>query len=301
MRSRPARDGQRIRSAATPTSAHILRVLPYRGAFGDERPPALRELALPPGPMPGRDGLRPLKAWRYVGIFSPELMMCLASARIGGARQSFWAVWDRQAGRLHERTTRGAGAVLLAPGRAQVDDRGLQLELTLEETAGVETVCPSGRSYAWTRKQGGIRAQGTIAIPGAGVRTVDARAVIDDTSAYYERHTNWRWSAGVGATPDGRELAWNLVHGVNDPPRGSERTVWIDGEPAEVGAVRFAADLTAVAGLRFNAEATREQRQNLVLVRSRYRQPFGTFSGEPAPGIELASGYGVMEEHDVWW
>jgi hypothetical protein len=38
--------------------------LPYRGTFGQPRPAALCGLALPPAPMPGRDGLRPLKAWR---------------------------------------------------------------------------------------------------------------------------------------------------------------------------------------------------------------------------------------------
>jgi len=53
--------------------------------------------------------------------------------------------------------------------------------------------------------------------------------------------------------------------------------------------------------LRFSAEAVRERRENRLLLRSSYRQPCGTFSGELAPGIELASGYGVMEEHDVWW
>jgi hypothetical protein len=282
-------------------NAHIQTVSPHRGAFGEPRPPALRELALPPAPMPSRDRLRPLKAWRYVGVFTPELMVCLAAVRIGPARQSFWAVWDRQASRLHERTTLGAGAVELRAGRAQVHDQDVALDLVLEETAGVETVCPSGRSYAWTRKQGGIRAHGTIAIAGAGVRTLDARAVIDDTAAYYQRHTSWRWSAGVGVTADGRELAWNLVDGVNDPAHDSERTIWIDGEPAEVGPVRFDADLSAVGGLRFSAEAAREQRQNLLLLRSRYRQPFGSFSGQLAPGVALASGYGVMEEHDVWW
>jgi hypothetical protein len=39
---------------------------------------------------------------------------------------------------------------------------------------------------------------------------------------------------------------------------------------------------------------------NMVLMRSDYRQPFGTFAGT-LPGIELAEGYGVMETHDVWW
>ena len=40
---------------------------------------------------------------------------------------------------------------------------------------------------------------------------------------------------------------------------------------------------------------------NLLLMRSRYRQPFGTFSGMLPGGIELAQGYGVMEAHDVHW
>jgi hypothetical protein len=132
-------------------------------------------------------------------------------------------------------------------------------------------------------------------------RNVDARAVIDDTAAYYERHTAWSWSAGVGRARDGRELAWNLVSGVNDPPTNSERTVWIDGEPYEAPPCTFASDLSAVNGLRFHSEAVRERGENLLLIRSRYRQPFGTFSGQLPGGTQLAEGYGVMEAHDVWW
>jgi hypothetical protein len=65
--------------------------------------------------------------------------------------------------------------------------------------------------------------------------------------------------------------------------------------------VRFAPDLSGVGELHFSAEATREHRQNLLLVRSRYRQPFGTFAGRLPDGSALAAGFGVMEEHDVWW
>jgi hypothetical protein len=249
--------------------------------------------------MPARQGLRSLKAWRYVGVYGPELMLCLASIRIGPARQSFWAVWDRASQRLHERTRIGPSAVLLPPGRARVRDRSLELDLRLDEGPGIESVCPSANSYAWTRKQGGVRAHGWIAINGRR-REIDARAVIDDTAAYYRRHTSWRWSAGVGQAADGRRLAWNLVSGVNDPPQHSERTAWIDGEPSEVEPVSFDPQLNGVGGLRFAAESTRCQHQNLLLVRSSYRQPFGTFAGELA-GVTLADGYGVMEEHDVFW
>jgi hypothetical protein len=56
-----------------------------------------------------------------------------------------------------------------------------------------------------------------------------------------------------------------------------------------------------VAGLRFTAEATRAHRQNLVLMRQDYEQPFGTFAGALPGAGELREGYGVMERHDVLW
>jgi hypothetical protein len=275
-------------------------LVPYRGVFGERRPNRLETLALPPAHMPPRQGTRPLKAWRYVGVYGPELMLCAGTVRIGPARQAFWAVWDRIANRLHEHTALGRAAVRLDRGRVQVRERDVGLDIELEETAGIETVCPSGDSYAWTRKQLGIKARGVVSLDGQP-RTIAARAVIDDTAAYYERHTSWRWSAGVGDAKDGRPVAWNLVSGVNDPARSSERTVWVDGNVTEPPQCTFAPDLTELDGLRFSAEATRERRDNLLLVRSSYRQPFGTFSGELPGGVELAEGYGVMEDHDVWW
>jgi hypothetical protein len=254
--------------------------------------------------MPARQGLRPLKAWRYVGVYGPSLMLCAGVVRIGAARQAFWAVWDRSEGRLYERTVIGPAAartVSLDYGRLRVRSAdGVEVDLTLDETRGIETVCPSGTSYAWTRKQGGIRAHGTVIVSGQS-HEIDARAIVDDTAAYYERHVHWNWCAGVGVATDGRSLAWNLVAGVNDPAWNSERTVWVDGTPSEVGPSTFAPDLSAVDDLRFAAEASRERRENLLIVRSSYRQPFGTFTGSLPGGLHLAEGYGVMEDHEVWW
>ncbi len=255
--------------------------------------------------MPARQGLHALKAWRYVGVYGPELMLCAAAVRIGPARQSFWAIWDRRDRRLLERTAFGRGAVRLTAGRLRIDDRDVAVDLALDERAGIETVCPSGASYAWTRKQGGVRAYGTAVLSGRQ-HVIDGRAVIDDTAAYYERHTRWHWSAGVGTAVDGRAVAWNLVAGVNDPPTGSERTVWIDGDPREVGPCVFAEDLSSArfsegGAIVFAPEAERERRDNLLLLRSHYRQPFGTFAGELPGRVEFAKGYGVMEAHDVFW
>ena len=101
-------------------------------------------------------------------------------------------------------------------------------------------------------------------------------------------------------------MAWNLVDGVHDDPRASERTLWVGGEPRELGPNRFAADLSSVAfdeggRLDFSEWAAREENVDYLLMKSRYRQPFGTFSGELPGGLPLQEGYGVMEDHDVHW
>lgn len=285
---------------------------PYRGLFAAARPPALAGLALPPARMPLRRGARPLKQWRYVGVYGPELMVCAGAVRVGVAHQAFWAVWERAARRLHERTRLSRGGVRLSmdePGRLHVSDKAggvaIEIDLTFDETDGVETVSPHGRAYAWTRKQGGVPARGTVRI-GDAVHALDALAVVDDSAGYHARRTDWRWSAGVGRTADGRSAAWNLVDGVHDAQAGSERTLWLDGEPAEAAPAFFAADLSTVrtrdgGDLRFASEAVRSRDENMLLVRSSYRQPFGTFSGRLPGGVELAEGYGVMEQHTAVW
>ncbi|HEV2997704.1 MAG TPA: DUF2804 family protein, partial [Solirubrobacteraceae bacterium] len=235
-------------------------------------------------------------------------MACAASVRVGPAHEVFWALLSRADSRLIERThiLRGRRAVELAPGRLRVNDGPLRLDLALAEDAGWEALCPNGREYVWTRKQAGIRARGTISLDGRAERTIEGLAVVDDTAGYHPRFTEWRWAAGVGVDPAGRPLAFNLVEGVNDPPEGSERAVWVDGTPHEVPPVRIAADLSSILAqdgseLRFAAEAQRSRRENLLLIRSDYHAPFGTFSGLLPGGIELAHGLGVVERHRAWW
>jgi hypothetical protein len=253
-------------------------------------------------------GTRPRKRWRYVAVFCEELMACAAVVEVGPARQSFWAVLTREDGRLRERTHTLASrrAVRMAPGRLLVRDRGVALDLQWEETDGWQARCTHGRGEVWTRKQAGIRAQGTVALDGGSGRPLAGLAVVDDTAGHHARVTEWRWAAGVGTTPSGMPLAFNLVEGVNDPPAGSERAVWVAGMPHEAGPVRFAADLSRIEAadgseLHFSAEAQRARRENLLLVRSDYRAPFGTFSGTLPGGIELARGMGVMEHHRAAW
>nr|WP_282600224.1 DUF2804 family protein [Patulibacter sp. SYSU D01012] len=303
------------------------------------------------------------KRWRYVGVYGPELSVCVGLVRLGPIHQSFWAVWDREGRRLHERTRRRDAGVRLPDGAVHVRDGAVEIDLRLDLDAipAVETVTPYGRAYAWTSKRAAVPVRGTVR---AGGRTwsVDALGVVDDSGGYPPRHTAWCWSAGVGTDEAGRTVGWNLVRGIHDDPAASERTVWIDGQPQHVAPVRFAEDLSAVtdaaggaaagdagavgagdaragdaagarpvagagaavgagaaangpggrgpavaAGpargvdLRFAAEATRARRDEALVVRSAYEQPFGTFTGTLPGGVRLAEAHGVMERHTATW
>ncbi len=257
-------------------------------------------LALPPARMPLRMGTRPLKRWRYVGVYTPELMLCVGDARIGGIPQRWWAV-ALPGGQLHERTTVARGGVIVEPGRVSVRAPGVTTDLALDDAPAVETASPAGDSYIWTAKRANVGVRGTVTVDGAEHRIDAPAGFIDESAGYHPRYTAWRWSAGVGRLADGRAVGWNLVDGIHDSPRDSERTVWVDSEPHEVGPAEFAPDLSSVGGLGFSAWSAREENRNLLLLRSRYRQPFGTFTGSLPGGEELAEGFGVMEEHEAWW
>jgi hypothetical protein len=148
-----------------------------------------------------------------------------------------------------------------------------------------------------------VPVEGTVEVPGRRWQ-VSGRGVDDESAGHHERETSWRWSAGVGSAADGRAVAWNLVEGINDPPRESERAIWIDGEPAEPPPSHFdKPDEIAVDGgrsLHFTAESEHTHDDNYLLIRSRYRHRFGRFEGTLGD-VELASGLGVMEEHDARW
>lgn len=252
-------------------------------------------------PLLDRGQLR--KRWRYVALFAEELMLCAAHAEVGPLTQSFWIFWDREGRRQEERTVLlpGSSEVTLEGQRLEIDGPNLRANLRLGECAPVEVTCPSGRSWAWTRKRAGVPINGTVEVPGRRWQ-VSGRGVDDESAGHHQRRTSWRWSAGVGRAADGRDLAWNLVEGVNDPPQGSERAIWIDGTPSEPPPVHFRADGVDLAGesLDFARESEHSRDDDYLLIRSRYRHRFGSFAGSLG-GVELAEGLGVMEEHDALW
>jgi hypothetical protein len=275
--------------------------------------------------MPLRAGGAFRKQWRYVAAFAEPFHVCTARVQVGPLGQTFWAIVDRERGEIHESTRLrppGArGEVFRETARGQpapnlgrwkdsgfvdhVHAEGVRVKLRVGEGRWAEAICPAADgAYIWTRKRCDVPVGCHVRV-GDREWELDARGVEDESAGYHPRHTVWSWSAGVGRTRDGRSVGWNLVQGVNDPARNSERAIWIDGEPSEPGPVRFQ-ELESIAfddgsRLDFTREQERRASQRLPFVRYEYRQPFGTFGGSLPGGLELESGLGVMEFHDAHW
>ena len=254
-------------------------------------------------PLFASGGMR--KRWRYVGVYGSQLMLCVAQSQVGPFRQSFWLLWDRQGRRRYAgtRLRPGGSEVSMDGTRFSIQSGAVTARLELGEAAPIEAICESGRGWGWTRKRAGVPVIGTVEIEGRR-REVEALGVDDESAGYHSRRTHWHWSAGVGSTRDGDALAWNLVSGINDPPRSSERAVWLLDSAHEPAPVSFGDGDTirfdAGGELRFSSEAELSRDDNALLLRSRYRHRFGTFSGS-LDGTEIETGFGVMEEHQALW
>jgi Protein of unknown function (DUF2804) len=302
--------------------------LPWRGP-GPGRP----ELPLPPAKVPVRRRGSWRKQWRYLGAFSDEVLLCAARVGVGPIGQTFWAVWDREAAEMLERTRmlgpiargevwteaadgeEGAGRLEWAPesGAALVrieaatrgDEEPVRAFLRVGEGEWVESLCATGDDgggYTWTRKRV-VPVECDVRIGERRIRC-EASGIEDESCGYHPRHTVWDWSAGVGRTRDGRDVAWSLVSGINDPPQRSERAIWVDGRASEPAPVTFEGlDAIALDGgrLEFSAECERHKEERRAFVNYSYRQPFGTFAGTLPGGLGLERGLGVMEHHDAHW
>src|ERR687885_1946493 len=100
-----------------------------------DRLPARGPAARPPERMPLLRRGRLLKNWRYVGVYTAELMLCVGDACIGPLPQRWWAVATPD-GALHERTSLGTAGLRLGGPRAPGDSRGAKIEPELGGSDG---------------------------------------------------------------------------------------------------------------------------------------------------------------------
>lgn len=171
-----------------------------------------------------------------------------------------------------------------------------------------------------TVKQAALPVRGRVTVRGdQGSTTFDLSSGIggyDYTNGFLPRHTAWRWAFLSDRLPDGRALGMNLVAGFSgQEDRAHENALWLGDDvvsidprvritytdPAQPWQVRTG---DGAVDLRFRPLSVHREAVNLGLVRSRFIQPTGHFSGTIRAGgqtVHLHEVPGVVEDQDVVW
>ena len=265
---------------------------------------APRGSPLPPAPMPLPRGRRPLKRWRYVRRLRARADAVRGHGpRSPGSRRRSGRSGTARAGGCCERTRPAPRPASRCPtARVRVArPRGRRRSRARAAPASAVEVVSRHGALVHLDAQAPVRATGLVTLEGRTL-AVDARGLIDETAGYHARHTAWEWSAGAGIAARRRARSC----GTSSPACTTRRAAasarcGSTASRARSGPSRSPRASTPSASLRFAPEAERVRRDDLLLIASDYRQPFGTFAGTLPDGTELASGHGVMERHRARW
>jgi len=171
---------------------------------------------------------------------------------------------------------------------------------------------------AFTTKAAGLKAKGNIILNRKTFR-LDLKntfAIFDWTNGFYPRQTSWNWACGAGIARDGSQIGFNFSSGVYE--KGLlENVVWINGKPEKTDEMIFAYNpqnpslpwqiksRDGAVNLTFTPEGIRRANDNLLIIKSRFIQPCGSFNGSISTGgsspIHFSGVGGVVEEHHATW
>lgn len=273
-----------------------------------------------------------VKTWEYVAVVADDVFLAAAIAHLGYLGFAFAYAFDRNSGvcksfgaiiplamgtRVAIDPTQGGSHFSYPFGRIDIENRPRTLKMRFTGVIAAvrfEEVLPW--EVRWLTRGGGEnRTFKAMGLPASGFCEISGRrhaiaghGLLDWTVGRPARETEWRWAAGVGRAGE-TLMAWNFRTGFDDPAQ-RENVVWISGIPRQVGLATIeppredaapAVWTVSQGGLKLNFEehGQRQESLNLGLIASRYRQPWGRFSGtfEGAP----VDGYGVAEDHWARW
>jgi hypothetical protein len=144
----------------------------------------------------------------------------------------------------------------------------------------------------------------------------DSLALLDDHKGYYPYVMRWDWATSAVHT-GGHSQGFNLTRNqCRDPDRYNENCAWIDDQIGTLPAVEFTREHERAPGERwlirdrdgrvdlcFEPTVPGDVNVNAIVVRSRYRGPFGHFTGrlEPdgLPAITVDRWFGMGEDFNL--
>ena len=284
------------------------------------------------------------KRWTYAALADRRVFVGVAIVRLGYATNVLAFVFDRERSEmLADRSIIGPASFATfvddGPGcrsarfamqkaRLEVGDSGISIDLPAHRgrrpvhvvasfeparAPAIAAVVPIEGGFASATEKRIVTAHGEVFAEGRRISVEDGFGALDHTAGFLARHTMWRWALGLGRATTGESVGFNIVEGFVGE---AECAAFVEGElhPLGEGRFVFSADqplepwrLTTTCGaldLTFDPGAVHAEKKNLGVVRSRFIQPVGAFSGRlRVGGKELALSHvpGVTEDQDVVW
>ncbi|HEY8074422.1 MAG TPA: DUF2804 family protein [Labilithrix sp.] len=278
------------------------------------------------------------KKWVWAGIATEEIWIGLAVVRTGYAATAFAYAYDLAERRMLADETRIAPALAShvgddphARGALATFGRRVAIERTHEGFAiraklgklAIDATLADGRAPTalsaiaplGSRLANATEKRALLAVRGrarAGDRDISLDGALggyDYTNGLMPRHTRWRWAFALGRDDAGAPIAFNFVSGFVGE---AECAAFVDGRAHAMPEPRFSFDAPTSPwrleadgiDLVFEPGAMHAQYTNLGLVRSKFIQPAGTFSGTLRVSgrdrrVERVAG--VVEDQDVLW
>ena len=334
---READGGGRVLAAA-PTS--FLDAATGEAAYGAYAGP-MPKIEL--GALSLRDRIARRKRWVYAAITTEELWISLAVVRTGYASTLFAFAYDLVGKRmLVDRTLLGSTSAARvaddfhAPGevaqfsfgktRLALSRRGsrldvhlrmknLEVDASIDESVGppaISAIAKLGeRLLNATEKRVLLGVTGRARCGAREIALDGGSAGYDYTHGLLPRHTQWRWAFAQGQSVGGEPFAFNVVQGFVGE---AECAAFVSGQVLPIAEPTFHFDTADPSkpwrlngpgiDLVFVPGAVHTQMTKLVVVRSRFVQPVGTFAGTmrvAGRDIQVAGLPGVVEDQDVLW
>ncbi len=141
----------------------------------------------------------------------------------------------------------------------------------------------------------------------------DSYAMPDIHKGFYPYVMKWHWTTGGGWNSAGQLIGLNLTNNqVEDQATYNENALWVDGKVHLLPPVTFSMkpgnldkpwrvrDDEGRVDIEFRPEVTRNIDINVLVLRSRYRGPYGRFSGRivdsQGESVDIGHCYGMAED-----
>ena len=190
-----------------------------------------------------------------------------------------------------------------------------RLELHCDRGASHVASLPFAGDVGMYSHKGMFPVEGELAVGDRTYRltAADSLALLDDHKGYYPYVMRWDWVTGA-SHGDGHARGFNLTRNqCRDPERYNENCAWLDDRIGLLPAVEFTRKRERMAGerwtirdrdgrvdLRFEPTVPGDVSVNALVVHSRYRGPFGHFSGrlepEGLPAMSVDGWFGMGED-----